>query len=103
MSARHHDLSGISRPEVHAHQRQARQDVRAQLRRLDDLEDGDVLVPASSRATRQHSRPTAPAKGKVERTARGGPKVWKMKFWKRRNGARHQANLSWQRLAEADA
>ncbi len=87
---------------MEAHRRSARQEVRTQLRKLEDLDDGDVAV-APVRAARMHTAPERPARGKVERTARGGPKVWKLKFWKRRNGARHQANLSWARLADADA
>lgn len=83
--------------------RQARHEARAWLRTAaaDDelLEDADVLCPKDTHDLGRHtsSRPPEPPK----QGRRGGFKVWKTPYWKRRKARRAARNAEVRRLAEA--
>lgn len=67
--------------------------------RSDALEDEafdrllDVVEPVNGRSmhsSNHHTKQAHHFKGQLERTARGGEKVWKMPFWKRRKAERRR-------------
>lgn len=76
--------------------RQARHEARAQLRSaaLDDdlLEDADVHCPSPVHDLGRHASP-APKTG-LKEGRRGGFKVWKTPYWKRRTARRAQRNAA---------
>ena len=84
--------------------RQVRHESRARLHQVvgDDeaLEDADLLCPqAAHDLGRKTSRPP---KRTVKPGRRGGFKVWKTPFWKRRSHLRAERNAAARRLANAE-
>jgi hypothetical protein len=80
--------------------RQARHRARAQLRAAardeELLEDADVRCPKDVHDLGRHASPAPPEAPKQGR--RGGFKVWKTPYWKRRNSRRAQRNAALRRL-----
>ncbi len=83
--------------------RQARHEARARLRTVvadeELLEDADALCPKAVHDLGRHPSPRPPAGPKEGR--RGGFKVWKTPYWKRRNNLRKARNAAARELAEA--
>lgn len=54
----------------------------------DEVLDGCESAPCSPMRSKRHSHRTEHPKGKLEPTANGVGKVWKLPFWKRRSSLR---------------
>lgn len=67
--------------------------------------DPDAPEPIEGRSMRtgSHYKDVGHAKGKLERTANGKPKVWKAPFWKRRKLNRLERARYADALARADS
>ncbi|HWE54237.1 MAG TPA: hypothetical protein VG435_01925 [Acidimicrobiales bacterium] len=84
--------------------RQIRHESRTKLHVLvgDDeaLEDADLLCPQGRHDLGRH--PSKPPRSETKPGRRGGFKVWKTPFWKRRNQLRAERNAAERRLAQSD-
>ncbi|MHB1928104.1 MAG: hypothetical protein ACYCUG_01485 [Acidimicrobiales bacterium] len=84
--------------------RQARHEARARLRTAaaddDLLEDADALCPKEVHDVGRRASPRAPAPPKEGR--RGGFKVWKTPYWKRRKAQRAARNAALRRIARTE-
>lgn len=84
--------------------RQVRHGARTRLRQIagDDeaLEDADLLCPQAAHDLGRKASP--PPRRQVKPGRRGGFKVWKTTFWKRRRALWHERNVAERRLADAD-
>ncbi|HLI01432.1 MAG TPA: hypothetical protein VKV06_11670 [Acidimicrobiales bacterium] len=81
--------------------RQVRHDARATLHHAvheDWLEDADVRCPKEYHDLGRHDSPPPPRPPKEGR--RGGFKVWKTPYWKRRKAIRRQRNEELRHLAD---
>jgi hypothetical protein len=95
-------------PDARGHRRQTTRQVRHEARAAlheavfdeDSLEDADVLCPKDAHDLGRHDSP-APRHGPKE-GRRGGFKIWKTPYWKRRKSMRAQRNAQMRQLADGD-